>query len=98
MPRAIRATDLGIRIGRFTPGPTDGITDVAGVHVAATTIAAGDGALRRGVGPIRTGATAILPRPLSETGHPLFAAATMTSADDATAVALPLDIVRAALD
>jgi hypothetical protein len=31
-------------------------------------------------------------------GHPLFAAATMTGADDATAVALPLDIVRAALD
>ena len=65
MPRDIRATDLGIRIGRFTPGPTDGITDVAGVRVAATTIIEGDGALKRGVGPIRTGVTAILPRAAS---------------------------------
>ena len=73
MPRDIRATDLGIRIGRFTPGPTDGITDVAGVRVAATTIIEGDGALKRGVGPIRTGVTAILPRAASEMGHPLFA-------------------------
>ena len=43
MPRDTRATDLGIRIGRFTPGPTDGITDVAGVRVAATTIVKGEG-------------------------------------------------------
>jgi D-aminopeptidase len=73
MPRETRATDLGIRIGRFNPGPTDGITDVAGVRIGATTIIAGEGALERGVGPIRTGVTAILPRPLSEMGHPLFA-------------------------
>jgi L-aminopeptidase/D-esterase-like protein len=45
MPRPLRAIDLGIRVGRFTPGPTDGITDVAGVRVAATTIVAGDGAV-----------------------------------------------------
>jgi len=73
MPRPTRATDLGIRIGRFATGPTDGITDVAGVRVAATTIIKGDGVLARGVGPIRTGVTAILPRPLAEMGHPLFA-------------------------
>ena len=73
MPRTVRVTDLGIHIGRFAAGPTDGITDVQGVRVAATTIISGEGALVRGTGPIRTGVTAILPRPMPEMGHPLFA-------------------------
>ena len=73
MPRDTRATDLGIRIGRFTPGPTDGITDVTGVRVAATTIIKGDGALKRGVGPIRTGVTAILPRGKTKAPSPIWA-------------------------
>ena len=62
MSRPQRAADLGIKIGRFAPGPLDAISDVAGVRVAATTIVRGDGELRRGEGPVRTGVTAILPR------------------------------------
>lgn len=73
MPRATRTSDLGIHIGRFAAGPTDGITDVAGVRVAATTVISGEGELQRGRGPVRTGVTAILPRAAAEMGHPLFA-------------------------
>ena len=73
MPRPIRASDLGIRIGRFDAGPADAISDVSGVRVAALTINRGEGRLRRGHGPVRTGVTAILPRAASEMGHPLFA-------------------------
>lgn len=73
MPRASRTRDLGIHIGRFPAGASDGISDVAGVRVAATTVISGDGELRRGLGPVRTGVTAILPRAATEMGHPLFA-------------------------
>ncbi|MGI9096474.1 MAG: P1 family peptidase [Candidatus Limnocylindrus sp.] len=73
MSRPKRAADLGIKIGRFAPGPHDAISDVAGVRVAATTIVRGDGELRRGEGPVRTGVTAILPRAAGEMGRPLFA-------------------------
>ena len=73
MSRPQRAADLGIKIGRFAPGPLDAISDVAGVRVAATTIVRGDGELRRGEGPVRTGVTAILPRAAAEMGRPLFA-------------------------
>ena len=73
MSRPQRAADLGIVIGRFAPGTLDAISDVAGVRVAATTIVRGDGALRRGEGPVRTGVTAILPRAVAEMGRPLFA-------------------------
>jgi D-aminopeptidase len=38
------------------------ITDVPGVEVGCTTIIEGDGPVEQGVGPIRTGVTAILPR------------------------------------
>ena len=57
----MRARDLGIAIGRGTPGPNNAITDVAGVRVGHTTLAEGDGALRVGEGPIRTGVTVIVP-------------------------------------
>lgn len=73
MTRLQRALDLGIRIGRFESGPLDAISDVAGVRVAATTIVRGEGRLVRGAGPVRTGVTAILPRSVTEMGHPLFA-------------------------
>lgn len=59
-PRA-RALDLGIVIGRHPPGPLDQITDVAGVRVGHTTLITGEGQLVPGVGPVRTGVTAILP-------------------------------------
>ncbi len=57
-----RARDLGIVIGRYTPGPLNAITDVAGVKVGHTTLIRGDGALQPGHGPVRTGVTIIIPR------------------------------------
>jgi len=57
----IRARDLGVPFDG-TPGPLNAITDVAGVEVGATTLIRGDGPLKVGEGPVRTGVTAILPR------------------------------------
>src|ERR1700753_338066 len=45
----------------YRSGPLDGITDVPGVRVAHVTKIAGSGALRPGIGPVRTGATVVLP-------------------------------------
>jgi D-aminopeptidase len=56
-----RARDLGIALGSLPTGPLNAITDVAGVRVGHATIRRGTGALVRGVGPVRTGVTAILP-------------------------------------
>jgi D-aminopeptidase len=56
-----RARDLGVPFDG-TPGVLNAITDVAGVEVGVTTLIAGDGALKVGSGPVRTGVTAILPR------------------------------------
>jgi L-aminopeptidase/D-esterase-like protein len=56
-----RARDLGIPF-EGTPGPLNAISDVAGVEVGHSTIISGSGALKVGVGPIRTGVTAVLPR------------------------------------
>jgi D-aminopeptidase len=58
----VRARDLGIVIGTMTPGPLNAITDVAGVLVGHSTIVRGNGALKVGDGPVRTGVTAVLPR------------------------------------
>lgn len=60
-PRA-RARDLGIMVGRYQPGPLNAITDVAGVKVGHVTLVRGDGALKPGEGPVRTGVTVIIPR------------------------------------
>src|SRR5688572_28813702 len=57
----MRARDLGIRIGRMAPGEHNAITDVRGVRVGHTTLISGDGPLRPGVGPVRTGVTVIVP-------------------------------------
>jgi len=57
----MRARDLGIRIGRLAPGPLNAITDVPGVRVGHTTLISGDGPLRVGVGPVRTGVTVVVP-------------------------------------
>jgi D-aminopeptidase len=43
------------------PGHLDAITDVAGVRVGHTTLISGEGPLRPGQGPVRTGVTVILP-------------------------------------
>lgn len=57
-----RARDLGITIGNYTPGPFNAITDVPGVKVGHQTLISGDGALKPGQGPVRTGVTVIIPR------------------------------------
>ena len=54
-------------------GPFNAITDVPGVSVGYSTIIDGDGPLVIGQGPVRTGVTAILPRPVEEIEKPLFA-------------------------
>src|SRR5262249_1366673 len=59
--RPERARDIGIALDG-TPGPLDAITDVAGVEVGHTTIVRGEGKLKEGSGPVRTGVTAIFPR------------------------------------
>jgi len=58
---AIRARDLDVPF-EGTPGPLNAITDVRGVEVGATTLIRGEGALKTGEGPVRTGVTVILPR------------------------------------
>ena len=60
-PSKPRARDLGVPFDG-TPGPFNAITDVAGVEVGVTTLISGEGALKVGTGPVRTGVTAILPR------------------------------------
>ena len=56
-----RARDLGIPFDG-TPGPLNAITDVKGVEVGHATLISGEGKLKVGAGPVRTGVTAVLPR------------------------------------
>jgi len=67
-----RGRDLGIPFPGQT-GPLNSITDVAGVAVGHVTLIEGEGKLIPGKGPIRTGVTAILPRPRGN-WDPVFAA------------------------
>ena len=67
-----RARGLGLRFeGR--PGRWNAITDVPGVAVGYATLIAGQGPLVPGRGPVRTGVTAILSRPVEEVQAPVFA-------------------------
>ena len=67
-----RIRDLGVQpLG--TTGARNAITDVAGVEVGYQTIIAGEGPLDVGVGPVRTGVTAILPRGRAGVGRPCTA-------------------------
>src|SRR5438309_11407834 len=68
-----RARDLGIPFDG-APGPLNAITDVKGVEVGHTTLISGEGKLEVGVGPVRTGVTAILPRGKQSVNDPVFAA------------------------
>lgn len=61
-PNPQRLRDLGIVIGSYQPGPLNAITDVVGVKVGHTTLIQGDGPLKPGQGPIRTGVTVVIPR------------------------------------
>jgi D-aminopeptidase len=58
----LRARDLNLVVGTLAPGRLNAITDVGGVLVGHATIVKGEGALRVGDGPVRTGVTAVLPR------------------------------------
>jgi L-aminopeptidase/D-esterase-like protein len=69
--RKPRARDLGVPFDG-TPGPLNAITDVAGVAVGHATLIEGDGKLKVGSGPVRTGVTAILPRG-PDSADPVFA-------------------------
>lgn len=66
-----RARDLGIPFDG-TPGALNAITDVKGVEVGNTTLISGNGPLEIGVGPVRTGVTAVFPRGKNST-DPVFA-------------------------
>lgn len=55
------------------PGAFNAITDVPGVAVGYSTLISGSGPLIVGMGPIRTGVTAILPRPKMQLAQPVFA-------------------------
>src|SRR5262245_17711860 len=67
-----RGRELGIPFPGTT-GPLNAITDVPGVSVGHVTLIEGEGKLVPGKGPIRTGVTAILPRPRGN-WDPVFAA------------------------
>jgi D-aminopeptidase len=69
--KTMRARDLGVPL-EGTPGEFNAITDVAGVDVGHTTLISGEGKLKVGSGPVRTGVTAILPRGKKNT-DPVFA-------------------------
>src|ERR1043166_5034018 len=66
-----RARDLGVPF-EGTPGPLNAITDVKGVEVGLTTSISGEGPLKVGAGPVRTGVTAVLPRG-KDSADPVFA-------------------------
>jgi L-aminopeptidase/D-esterase-like protein len=66
-----RARDLGIPFDGI-PGPLNAITDVAGVEVGHVTLIEGEGVLKVGKGPVRTGVTAIHPRG-KDSNDPVFA-------------------------
>src|SRR5215469_10784735 len=66
-----RARDLGVPFNG-NPGRLNAITDVPGVEVGATTLIRGEGKLKVGEGPVRTGVTVILPRGRSN-ADPVYA-------------------------
>ena len=69
--KSTRARDLGVPFDG-TPGKFNAITDVPGVEVGSTTIIRGEGPLKVGEGPVRTGVTVVLPRGSKDT-HPTYA-------------------------
>lgn len=62
IPKVGRAEDKpsALHTGPYPSGAVDGITDIPGVRVAHLTKISGSGPLKPGIGPVRTGATAIL--------------------------------------
>ena len=76
----MRARDLGIRIGRGTPGPLNAITDVPGRDGRPRDLIEGDGPLVVGEGPVRTGVTVVCPRGTMAGASPSSPAATGSTA------------------
>jgi D-aminopeptidase len=68
----LRARGLGLPF-EGEPGALNAITDVEGVRVGYATLIEGEGPLVVGRGPVRTGVTAILPRPPEQLHMPAFA-------------------------
>ncbi len=58
-----RAREFGLLIGELPSGPLNAITDVPGVLVGQATSWSGDGPLRPGHGPARTGVTVVRSHP-----------------------------------
>ncbi|MBZ0301559.1 MAG: P1 family peptidase [Anaerolineae bacterium] len=56
-----RLRDFGVIPGRLPAGPHNAVTDVPGVKVGHTTLIRGEGKLQEGIGPVRTGVTAVVP-------------------------------------
>lgn len=67
-----RAASLGVPL-RGIRGTNNAITDVPGVELGYVTLIDGEGGLRTGHGPVRTGVTAILPRGRTGIGTPCAA-------------------------
>ena len=59
-PRS-RARDVGIHIGVLPTGPLNAITDVPDLKVGHVSLIQGEGELVVGLGPVRTGVTAVVP-------------------------------------
>ncbi len=73
MPHRPRAREADIIIGSDPTGPNNAITDVPGVRVGHVTLIHGEGPLKIGEGPVRTGVTAIVPPKGDWYAHPLEA-------------------------
>ena len=56
-----RARELGLAFGEYPTGPANAITDVGDVRVGHVTLMSGEGPLRPGAGPVRTGVTIVCP-------------------------------------
>lgn len=61
MGSRVRARELGLEFGTMETGRLNAITDVEGVCVGHTALIWGDGPLKVGEGPVRTGVMAIVP-------------------------------------
>jgi len=61
MGKRPRARELGLKFGMMDTGNLNSITDVDGVGVGHRTLIRGEGPLKVGNGPVRTGLTAIVP-------------------------------------
>ncbi|MBI1861401.1 MAG: P1 family peptidase [Deltaproteobacteria bacterium] len=58
---AFQTRDLGLKLGNYSSGKRNQITDVKGVTIGHVTLNAGAGKLQVGKGPIRTGVTVVMP-------------------------------------